>query len=484
MSQRISLIAICLLLVCSSQSEAGQKRFIIGFKQIPGLTELEKQDRVHRAGGRVKRRHTVINAVTADLPEEQAEGFKQDPRVAYIEEDRVFFVEQPVTTSAEYADSWGVQHIGADLANRNGNKGAGVKVAILDSGIDYNHPDLKDNYRGGYNFAYENDDPFDDSISGHGTHVAGIIAARDNGTGVVGVAPEASIYAVKVLEYSMMGSMSDILAGLEWAITNNMNVINMSFGIPNDPIFFSQAIKDACDKAYQAGIVLVAAAGNGRQPVVDFPADFDSVIAIAATDKDDAQYVRSNYGAKVELAAPGVDVKSTVPGGGYALLSGTSQAAPHAAGVVALLLSSELQNPDPARNLVDQVRSRLAAGARDLGEPGRDIYFGFGLVAAPGGQQANDLTVIRTQGRPKEDALAVSVNPGAHTIKVVNRGLRNLVMRTPRGTEVIALMKHRQDRKASTEAVSFSYYADEKSTLTFYPHGRHGASAQISISGN
>jgi subtilisin len=387
MARRISLFVALFLCTLVSLAQAGEKKVIIGFRPAPALTEYEKGNKVQRAGGRIKRSHSLINAVSANLPEEEIAGLKNDPHVAYVEEDRVFSVVEPlpaqIVPSPEYVDSWGVLHIGADVAAMNGIKGDGVKVAVLDSGIDYNHPDLKDNYKGGYNFAYDNNDPFDDTRIGHGTHVAGIIAARDNGTGVVGVAPDASIYAVKVLNGGMMGSTSDILSGIEWAIANNMNVITMSFGVPFDPLYYSQAVEEACSKAYAAGIILVAAAGNSNQPNVDYPAAFDSVIAVSATARDDSRAPFSNYGTKTELAAPGVEIKSTVPGGGYAVLSGTSQAAPHVAGVAALILSAGIKDSNRNGNSVDEVRKRLDSTAHDLGDPGRDAYFGYGMVKAP-----------------------------------------------------------------------------------------------------
>ncbi len=408
MIRPVQLLTLLLLIVLSNTAQAGDKKVIIGFRQGSELNEQEKHDKVQRAGGRIKRVHLATNTMVAHLPEVEIDNLKKDPHVAYVEEDRVFRITEPLPAltppSAEYIESWGVLHIGADFAAMNGIKGAGVKVAILDSGIDYNHPDLKDNYKGGYNFAYDNNDPFDDTRIGHGTHVAGIIAARDNGTGVVGVAPEASIYAVKVLNGGMMGSTSDILAGIEWAITNKMNIINMSFGVPFDPMYYSQAVEDACNKAYKAGIILVAATGNSRQPNVDYPAAFNSVIAVSATAKDDTLALFSNYGTKVELAAPGVDIKSTVPGGGYAILNGTSQAAPHVSGVVALILSSSNKVGNRNMNIVDAVRRRLDLTAHDLGDPGKDIYFGYGLIEAPKDKKALHIRLnMHSQERYADD---------------------------------------------------------------------------------
>lgn len=382
----ITVVMIGLLLAAAVPVTAAEKKVLVGFREQAGLTSLEKQEKIHRAGGRIKRALKRMNVVAARLPEEDIQRLKDDPSIAYVEEDSVVRAVEPFAAlgapSREYLDSWGVSRIGADLAAQAGFAGAGIKVAVLDTGIDYNHPDLKDNYRGGYNFVYDNDDPFDDSMSayvptGHGTHVAGIIGARNNGTGVVGVAPEVSLYAVKVLNAGLAGDVSDIIAGIEWAINNNVQIISMSIGSN----LYSEALREACDRAAQAGIILVAAAGNFNNSSIEYPAAFDSVIAVTATRPDDTRPLY-NYGPQMELAAPGVGIKSTVPGGGYGYLTGTSQAAPHVAGVAALLLASGITDTNGNGTVADEVRQRLAGTARDLGDPGWDAAFGYGLVDA------------------------------------------------------------------------------------------------------
>lgn len=382
----ITVVMIGLLLAAAVPVTAAEKKVLVGFREQAGLTSLEKQEKIHRAGGRIKRALKRMNVVAARLPEEDIQRLKDDPSIAYVEEDSVVRAVEPFAAlgapSREYLDSWGVSRIGADLAAQAGFTGAGIKVAVLDTGIDYNHPDLKDNYRGGYNFVYDNDDPFDDSMSayvptGHGTHVAGIIGARNNGTGVVGVAPEVSLYAVKVLNAGLAGDVSDIIAGIEWAINNNVQIISMSIGSN----LYSEALREACDRAAQAGIILVAAAGNFNNSSIEYPAAFDSVIAVTATRPDDTRPLY-NYGPQMELAAPGVGIKSTVPGGGYGYLTGTSQAAPHVAGVAALLLASGITDTNGNGTVADEVRQRLAGTARDLGDPGWDAAFGYGLVDA------------------------------------------------------------------------------------------------------
>ncbi|MBT0653990.1 S8 family peptidase [Geomobilimonas luticola] len=502
MLHRVIFFSFVTISILTSPALAGNKKAIIGFRHGVGLAESDKHEKVQRTGGRIFRDHRSINAVSAELSDESICSLKNDPQVAYVEADKVIAVVEPVTvasaTDQELLDSWGVKRIGADVAATKGITGAGIKVAILDTGIDPDHPDLKDNYKGGYNFVYDNNDPYDDSRYGHGTHLAGIIAARDNGTGVVGVAPEASLYALKVLNGGLMGSTSDILAGIEWAITNKMQVINMSFGAQMD----SQAFRDACDAAFKAGIVLVAAAGNFNQPIVDNPAGFDPVIAVSATAQDGTKAAFSNYGAKVELSAPGVAVMSTVPGGGFGLMSGTSQATPHVSGVAALIFSAGIKDENGDGNLADEVRQRLAATATDLGDPGRDVYFGYGLVNADKAAdivQPQQYTVTRTGDNRGNGALNVVLKPGTYTIGISNNGLKNIIMGTSGdNSDTCYLLSqttggassgHGNDEiiasfsfgPAQPQTVSSALKVEAECIVGFYPHGRVGTSAAITI---
>lgn len=389
----IRTLLICLvgvLMILPLDSYAATKKVIIGFHRTP---ELHEHNLVHGAKGRIRRTHRHISALAVEMPEEEVARLKKDPSVAYVVDDipvKPIEAIQTVASSAEYIDAWGVQRIGAETAANRGFKGAGVKVGIIDSGIDYNHPDLKDNYKGGYNFIDNNSDPYDNELNSHGTHVAGIIAAKDNGTGVVGVAPAASIYAIKVFGANGSGGeISTIVAAIEWAIENGMNVVNLSFGVDSMtaqlmPDVF-RPLQEVCDLAYSKGIVLVAAAGNEGRNTVSIPAAYNSVIAVTATDQNNQRAVFNNFmsantGAELELAAPGTNIKSTVPGGGYALLSGTSQAAPHVTGAVAVVQSAGINDANGNGYVADEVRQRLDSTAKDLGDPSRDATFGWGLV--------------------------------------------------------------------------------------------------------
>lgn len=498
MNKKIAAVLILSFLGCAAIAGAADRKVIIGFKKNSGFSEESKQGRFHRSGGRVKRSHTMINAVSGVLPEEEIEKLKKDPAVAYIEADSVVGLTEPLATAApltqEYSDSWGVSRIGGNFAAAAEITGAGVKVAILDSGIDYNHPDLKDNYKGGYNFAYDNNDPFDDGYISHGTHIAGIIGARNNGTGVVGVAPEVSLYAVKVLGGMVMGDLSDILAGMEWAISNKMDVINMSIGNTID----SAAFKDVCDRAYQAGIIVVAASGNAQSNLIEFPAAYDSVIAVSSTNQDDSFSLFSNYAPQNELSAPGAAITSTMRGGGYGVLKGTSQSAAHVTGAAAILLAKGVADANNDGRRADDVRALLGASAKDLGTPGRDQYFGFGLVdlekaLIPPAPSKWEYSITKTRARHDSQKLEVPLNGGNYTVDVTLNGMNELdiIVKDASGSRYLELdnspapkrIKHRTRRTRSTEPTSssISVSIDTSGSLVFIPKGRPGSSASIVI---
>jgi subtilisin len=358
-------LLVLLLLVLPQSAESAGKDCIVVFRQTPGIAEMEL---VHGARGIVKRHYNLIPAMAVTLPDQSIEAIANHRTVAYVEPDGIF------KASDEYTDSWSVPHIRADVAHASGNKGAGVKIAVIDCGIDRTHEDLDDNYKGGYDFISNDTDPDDETSISHGTHVSGIIAAEANGIGVIGVAPEASIYAVKVLDGSGFGTLEDVIAGIEWAVDNGMNIANMSLEGPD-----FQSLHDACDAAYAAGVLLVAAGGNTSGGEVKYPAAYSSVIAVTATDAGDQKAYFSPIGPALELAAPGNGILSTVREGNYAFLSGTSQAAPHVTGIAALFYAIDTVDLND-NGIQDEVRDMLKNSAIDLGEPGFDSTFGYGLV--------------------------------------------------------------------------------------------------------
>lgn len=252
------------------------------------------------------------------------------------------------------------------------SQGEGIKVFILDTGIDSNHPDLVSNLRSGKSFVTSESTTED--YHGHGTHCAGTVAAAMNNFGVVGVAPYAYLYPVKVLNSSGSGSWSWLIAALDWVMDKKgARIASMSLGGGSAP----KALGDMCKAAYEDGVLLVAAAGNSgpSDNTVGFPAKYEHVIAVSAVNSSDIIASFSSRGPEVEIAAPGVSVLSTTRGGGYGRMSGTSMACPHVAGVAALTWGSHRG----ANN--KQVRWLLDVYAVNVGDGDSDKY-GHGRVDA------------------------------------------------------------------------------------------------------
>ncbi len=380
---RIILTSLILLLIVtpfgqlSAQESKDMVRVLISFRDSH---RAQREQIINGLGGNLKRDLRIVPAAVAVIPREAMTSLRVSSSIFSIVEDT------KVHTLAETLP-WGVDHIDADIVQAY-SKGAGVRVAVLDTGIDLDHPDL--NVVNNVTFISHTSSGDDDH--GHGTHVAGIIAAEDNDTGVIGVAPDAELFAVKVLDKYGDGYASDIISGIEWAIDNNVQIINMSFGAESVPV----ELEEACDAALDAGIVLVAGAGNtgdasGTGDNVLCPARYDSVIAVASTNPSDIRADDSSTGPTVELSAPGVNILSTFNNGGYVYGSGTSMASPHVAGIAALIIASGIADGNSNGLINDEVRQTLQDTADDLGDPGRDSLYGFGLVdadeAAPAANQ-------------------------------------------------------------------------------------------------
>jgi subtilisin family serine protease len=251
-------------------------------------------------------------------------------------------------------------------------KGAGMKVAILDTGIDVSHPDLIPNFKKGIDFT-NSPHGFND-VQGHGTHCAGIVAGCDNDFGVVGVAPLAELYVAKVLGDNGSGSIEAIAQGIDWAIAEKVDIISMSLGCSEDP---GPVLHEAVKRARAAGIVVVAASGN-ENTHVGWPAVYEEVIAVGAVDQTFGRANFSNFGQELDITAPGVDILSTYPTSRYAKLSGTSMATPIVAGVVALIQAfcRSIGVAATPEKIVEMIASRSI----DMGNAGDDDLFGNGLI--------------------------------------------------------------------------------------------------------
>lgn len=303
-----------------------------------------------------------------DISEQQIEGM--------MEKQGLVGTSESIQAMRDYI-TCGIQIIYANYAWRY-STGSGVRVAVVDTGIASRHPDLR--VSGGVSFVPGvrswNDD------QGHGTHVAGTIAATANNRGVVGVAHQARLYAVKVLDRNGSGYTSWILNGLAWCYRSRMHIANLSLGgIANnhDTNDYSRAYEQAGKRLRNRGILACAAAGNSGQssnPYVGNPARCPSFMAVSAVDCDRRRAAFSSYGPQTEITAPGVSVWSTYPPNTYKQLNGTSMACPHVAAVAALI---KRRNPSWSG---DRIRVHMWRTAMDLGRSGRDWFYGYGMVNA------------------------------------------------------------------------------------------------------
>lgn len=350
--------------------QAGQA-FVISAVSDPMVTDtadaagIDKEKLVKLIG-------RVIKCALSELSDRKATEVDESLVSKLLAENGVAIDDVNVQAIRDYI-TCGLRVIYAPQAWRC-STGAGVRTAIVDTGIARRHPDLR--VYGGASFVPGVGSWADDH--GHGTHVAGTVAAVANNRGVVGVAPHSRLYGVKVLNRQGSGRTSWIINGLVWCYRTQMHVVNLSLGDiqrTHDPRVYSRAYENAGRLLRRRGILAVAAAGNANGPVSN-PARCPSFMAVSAVDCGRRRAPFSCYGPQVEITAPGVGIWSTYPQSIYKKLSGTSMASPHVAGVAALV-----KRRYPAAH-GDAIRVHLWRTATDLGPAGRDIAYGYGLVNA------------------------------------------------------------------------------------------------------
>lgn len=360
----------------ASGGEVQARRLVAALPEIKGMAPLDE----HLNGYEVyvnPGRETAVAASLRDLSGVRA-----------AEPDYLFRTTATIPNDPLYETyQWNLYHIGADRGWDRTQGNRDIVIAVVDTGVDLDHPDLAAKLVPGYDMVNDDAIPADDS--GHGTHVASIAAAdTNNGQGVAGVAWGARIMPIKVLDAGGNGRSTHVAAGIIWAVNQGADVINLSLGGSNA----SLAVAEAIDYAYRQGVLVVAAAGNQFQkgnPTI-YPAAYDHVLAVAAITDDDRHASYSSSGPFVDVAAPGGDPSSSsdsnirhwIPGAywrgaggvGYAWLSGTSQAAPHVAGLAGLLLSLNREFTP------DQLTSIITGTAHDVQSPGWDEFSGYGRV--------------------------------------------------------------------------------------------------------
>jgi thermitase len=296
---------------------------------------------------------------------------QREPGVLYAEPNYIAFAFDTIPNDPLYGNQWGLPKINGPAAWDITAGSSDVIIAVVDTGIDLDHPDLScpGKLMTGKNFVSPGSPPDDDH--GHGTHVAGIASAcTNNAIGVAGVAWGARLLPVKVLKSDGFGTYDALASGITYAVDNGADIINLSVGGAGN----SSTLSDAVQYANNRGRLVVAATGNSNGPVY-YPAAYPEAMAVAATDSFDQRLGFSNYGPETDIAAPGGGIYSTLIGG-YGSLSGTSMATPHVAGLAALIWSLKPDLPH------DQVRNIIQATAVDLGTPGKDDFFGYGRINA------------------------------------------------------------------------------------------------------
>ena len=360
----------------SADAAAYRERLIVTWRgpaptalHMPGVKSTKVTERPLRS---------VVTA-TAGQARSVAKALRADPRVlAVVPDAKLSFVDWPADGSPSdtlYGNQADLAQIGVPEAWKTTRGDPSVVVAVIDTGVDLTHPDLDGvTVVSPRDTVWNNADVTDDI--GHGTHVAGtILAETNNATGIAGIAPASSLMPIKVADDLGGLSFSDVLDGVDWAREHGADIINMSLGglLTPEQVALGQP---TFTLARDAGILMVAAAGNDGIDIRTYPASFAGVVSVSAVDAQDHLASFSNTGKAIDLAAPGVDLVSTVPGGGYEPHSGTSMASPHVAGVAALVWAAR---PGLA---VDELEAVLRSSAVDLGDPGHDVDFGDGRIDA------------------------------------------------------------------------------------------------------
>lgn len=318
-----------------------------------------------------------LNAYIVEVPV----GEEADYRARLLRSDDVLFVDfnyyvtvaepLPFTPNdTHWAIQYGPRAVRADYAWNITTGSASTIIAVVDTGIDRAHPDFAGRLVPGYDFVQGDSTPQDEH--GHGTHVAGIAAASgNNALGVAGIDWKAKIMAVRVLDKTGNGTIADTASGIIWAANHGADVINLSLSGPSFPS--PTVLEDATYYAYRKGVVIVAAAGNYGSTPVTYPARYPWVIAVGMTDSSNSRRVESNFGADLDLMAPGYSIYSTKPGG-YGYNSGTSMSTAFVSGAAALMVTDD-KFDSPIK-----VYEALTQTALDLGTPGWDNLTGYGLL--------------------------------------------------------------------------------------------------------
>jgi len=351
-----------------AKSHYHDQELVVGFKSQPTKAAVEKMAR--DINGTVQDSHDTMYIFKSKSlsPDEMSQYFQRNKNVDYAEPHYIFLPNE-VNDTYYQSYQWNLPAIGTEdgWAVTRGSKK--IKIAVVDTGVDLDHPDLKGRLQKGYNIVANNDNPDDDN--GHGTHVAGIIASdTNNKKGVAGITWYNPIIPVKVMDSKGQGGSFNIAKGVRWAADHGADVINLSLGNYQS----CEVMNDAVEYALKKNVVVVASAGNDNTNQPTYPAAIPGVISVAAVDWDGKRADFSNYGDYIDVAAPGVEIPSTYFKSQYASLSGTSMAAPHVSALAGLIRSvnPKLKNTEVA-DIINQTTQKN-------GNSGPDPYYGNGII--------------------------------------------------------------------------------------------------------
>ncbi|MEW6226724.1 MAG: S8 family serine peptidase [Bacillota bacterium] len=372
----------------------------------------------------------VIAVPQGSDPAQAAESFRKDPLVEHAQPNYTARVSQVegtwmarVPNDPYYRRQWAPEAMSLPYAWYKTTGSSAVTVAVIDTGAQTDHPDLAGHIVPGYDFY--NRTTYVRDYNGHGTHVAGIIGAvTNNSLGMAGINWQVRIMPLKVADNSGSGylDLAGIIEALRYAADHGANVVNMSFQIGGATTGEDRFMDQAIEYAYNRGVTMVAAAGNDGEPWVAYPARHPKVIAVSAVGPDLGRANWSNYGSSVDVTAPGADILSTWPMNTFADASGTSMAAPHVAGLAALMIASGVRGPDAIGKMLHET-------AMDLGTPGFDSEYGWGLVNAHAAVTGSSITNMKvfageddgTNLTPHSD-MASPVPSGMYEIRNVEAG--------------------------------------------------------------
>lgn len=360
----------------SEEADFVPGEILVKFK--PGLSVQNTRQRLADVQGQEVRAIPALNVMQVKIPQgqEQAAIAKLRARadVEFAEPNYIVRALE-IPNDPGFGNQWGLSKINMPLAWDITKGNSNLIIAIVDSGIDLDHPDFScivtsgaSKLTAGWNYIANNNNPNDDN--GHGSHVAGIAGAcTNNSTGVAGMAPNVRLMPVKVLDSNGNGTSASVANGVTFAVNNGAKIINLSLGAPS----VGSVIENAVNYAYSQGRLVVAASGNTASTPLLYPAAFEHVMAVGSTTPSDTRSWFSTYGAGLDVVAPGSDIYSTIPGS-YGYMSGTSMATPHVAGLAALIWTME-----PGLT-PDQVRQAIRDSSVDLGSPGWDQFYGYGRI--------------------------------------------------------------------------------------------------------